>query len=71
MNPADVRYSQERTFRLPRNQQNDRLLSAKTRHAQTSSTRLYEQEKGKPEGFPILELYMTKWFRWVEGGPSI
>ena len=32
------------------------------------ATRLYEQEKGKPESFPLLGLYVQRWARWVEGG---
>lgn len=31
-------------------------------------TRLYEQERGKPEGFPLLGLYVGHWVRWVAGG---
>jgi hypothetical protein len=27
------------------------------------TARLYEQKKGKPEGFPLLGLYVTKWMR--------
>ncbi|CAB1063130.1 hypothetical protein D1BOALGB6SA_7913 [Olavius sp. associated proteobacterium Delta 1] len=30
--------------------------------------RLYEQERGKPEGSPQLGLYVRRWVRWVEGG---
>jgi RNA-directed DNA polymerase len=32
------------------------------------ATRLYEQETGKPEGFPLLGLYVQRWVRWVKGG---
>jgi RNA-directed DNA polymerase len=32
------------------------------------ATRLYEQEKGKPEGFPVLGLYMARWMRWARSG---
>jgi hypothetical protein len=32
------------------------------------ATRLYEQEKGNPEGFPLLGLYVLRWVRWVKGG---
>jgi hypothetical protein len=32
------------------------------------ATRLYEQELGKPEGFPLLGLYMRRWERWVWAG---
>jgi RNA-directed DNA polymerase len=32
------------------------------------ATRLYEQEAGKPEGFPLLGLYVQRWMRWVNGG---
>jgi RNA-directed DNA polymerase len=29
------------------------------------ATRLYEQEKGKPEGFPELGLYVRRWTSWA------
>ena len=32
------------------------------------ATRLYEQEEGKQEGFPLLGSYVQRWVRWVEGG---
>jgi RNA-directed DNA polymerase len=32
------------------------------------ATRLYEQERGKPEGFPLLGLYVRRWLRWHAGG---
>ena len=32
------------------------------------ATRLYEQEKGKPEGFPLLGLYVQRWSRWCGAG---
>ena len=32
------------------------------------ATRLYEQEQGKPEGLPLLGLYVQRWARWVRGG---
>ncbi len=31
------------------------------------ATRLYEQEAGKPEGFPVLGLYVERWGRWALG----
>lgn len=34
------------------------------------ATRLYEQEVGKPECFPLLGLYVRRWVRWVESGLS-
>ena len=34
----------------------------------TCATRLYEQEAGKPEGFPLLGLYMWRWVTWTECG---
>ena len=34
----------------------------------TGATRLYEQEKGKPEGFPVLGSYMARWMRWAHSG---
>ena len=30
-------------------------------------TRLYEQERGKPEGFPLLGSYVRRWLGWCEG----
>ena len=33
------------------------------------ATRLYEQEREKPEGPSVLELYVRRWVRWVEGVP--
>jgi hypothetical protein len=30
--------------------------------------RLYEQERGKPDGFPRLDAYIGRWVRWVERG---
>ena len=35
------------------------------------ATRLYEQEAGKPEGFPLLGLYIERWLRWVESGLAV
>lgn len=32
------------------------------------ATRLYEQEREKPEGPSVLELYMWRWVSWIEGG---
>jgi hypothetical protein len=32
------------------------------------TTRLYEQERRKPEGFPRLELYIRRWVRWIRAG---
>jgi len=32
------------------------------------ATRLYEQERGKPEGFLLLGWYVRRWVRWVAGG---
>jgi RNA-directed DNA polymerase len=32
------------------------------------ATRLYEQEKGKPEGFPVLGLCVVRWVRWACSG---
>ena len=32
------------------------------------ATRLYEQEKGQPEGSPLLGLYIQRWERWVWAG---
>jgi hypothetical protein len=32
------------------------------------ATRLYEQEVGKPEGFPLLGLYVRRWVRWAVSG---
>ena len=34
------------------------------------ATRLYEQEAGKPEGFPLLGLYVERWGRWAQAGLS-
>ena len=33
----------------------------------TRATRLYEQERGKPEGFPLLGWYVKRWWQWAEG----
>jgi hypothetical protein len=30
--------------------------------------RLYEQERGKPEGFPRLGVYVRRWQRWTTLG---
>ena len=30
--------------------------------------RLYEQERGKPEGFPRLGAYVRRWQRWTTAG---
>jgi hypothetical protein len=30
--------------------------------------RLYEQERGKPEGFPQLGAYVRRWARWTTAG---
>jgi hypothetical protein len=30
--------------------------------------RLYEQERGKPEGFPRLGAYVRRWERWTRAG---
>ena len=30
--------------------------------------RLYEQERGKPEGFPQLGAYVRRWCRWATSG---
>jgi hypothetical protein len=30
--------------------------------------RLYEQERGKPEGFPRLGAYVRRWQRWTDAG---
>jgi RNA-directed DNA polymerase len=35
------------------------------------ATRLYEQETGKPEGFPLLGLYVQRWVRWAKGGLEV
>ena len=32
------------------------------------ATRLYEQEQGKPDGFPRLGLYLARWSRWARSG---
>ena len=32
------------------------------------TTRLYEQGRRKPEGFPQLELYVRRWVRWFRAG---
>ena len=32
------------------------------------ATRLYEQEKGKPEGLPLLGLYVRRWRMWALAG---
>ena len=35
------------------------------------ATRLYEQEKGKPEGLPLLGLYVERWSVWVASGVAL
>jgi len=32
------------------------------------ANRLYEQERGKPQGFPRFGLYVIRWVRWVRIG---
>ncbi len=32
------------------------------------TTRLYEQERGKPEGFPRLGAYVQRWQIWASSG---
>ena len=33
--------------------------------------RLYEQEHGKPEGFPQLGAYVRRWMAWSRAGLSV
>ena len=32
------------------------------------AARLYEQDRGKPGSFPLLEVYVRRWVGWVAGG---
>ena len=32
------------------------------------ASRLYEQERGKPESFPLFEVYVRRWVGWAAGG---
>ena len=34
----------------------------------TKTSRLYEQERGKPDGFPLLGAYTKRWMRWSRAG---
>jgi hypothetical protein len=33
--------------------------------------RLYEQERGKPEGLPLLGAYVRRWMIWSRAGLSV
>ena len=45
-----------------------RLAETTITNALVKLHRLYEQEKGKPEGFPLLGLYVQRWARWCVSG---
>ena len=44
------------------------VADATVRRFIEKATRLYEQEKGKPEGFPLLGLYVRRWTTWIVAG---
>jgi len=47
------------------------LAEATVARFREKAHRLYEQERGKPEGFPRLDAYVRRWERWSRAGVAL